>query len=485
MSSFYFRLTGNQSSQQAKDFVVKGPAGMTEAEAKKIFDSQVLAGSLVGFQTGNTLTAASQAAAGLGTAQASVAQALSTKAPDLTAFTSGLQTSPNVSAKLNDAVGRNVVSLESRRIAIIENIAIQINSTPVGNTITVSDYARSVPATITVGTLTTAEITATMAAVEKLSGQAASEITNTVGIGKYGFSCLQLERAGYIKAGTAAKYLAQNANELTTIAQSYAVWTGKNDIFTLEQLLGNTDLQSVIQQQLMNQGLLELQQLGIDGLYLEPQYQSALAANAAVDVADTYAWATNQPLSSQSLASFNQRARNVSYAVDLTKNKLNNSLLRQTPEPGTVQTVNSLTVNAAAIRIVGNDKVPSPVPQSVTASKTSVEQVNQLYVDYKNNLQTIANLLIAGEISGSLTYQQYDSYRNKYQTLTNNFDQKYSQLLEVATALVAAETFFDLQQKLQTQLSTIQQNVVDLEQLKTSILKLLAKLSAAAKNTLV
>ena len=38
------------------EFIVRGPAGATQAQADKIFYEQVAAGSLVGYQPGQTLT---------------------------------------------------------------------------------------------------------------------------------------------------------------------------------------------------------------------------------------------------------------------------------------------------------------------------------------------------------------------------------------------------------------------------------------------
>jgi len=58
----------------ASTFEVKGPPGMTFEQAKAIFDKQVKTGALVGFKPGDTLSAATQAADGLASAQAQLAQ---------------------------------------------------------------------------------------------------------------------------------------------------------------------------------------------------------------------------------------------------------------------------------------------------------------------------------------------------------------------------------------------------------------------------
>ena len=61
----------------AKTFEIKGPPGLTREQAFEIFKKQANAGGLVGFKSGDVLSAATQAADGLPEAQALVAQAQS------------------------------------------------------------------------------------------------------------------------------------------------------------------------------------------------------------------------------------------------------------------------------------------------------------------------------------------------------------------------------------------------------------------------
>ena len=61
----------------AKVFEIKGPPGLTREQAFEIFKKQANAGGLVGFKSGDVLSAATQAADGLPGAQALVAQAQS------------------------------------------------------------------------------------------------------------------------------------------------------------------------------------------------------------------------------------------------------------------------------------------------------------------------------------------------------------------------------------------------------------------------
>jgi len=76
----------------AKVFDIKGPPGLTREQAFEIFKKQANAGGLVGFKSGDVLSAATQAADGLPGAQAIVAQAQSgvTGSLNVGGFASGL-----------------------------------------------------------------------------------------------------------------------------------------------------------------------------------------------------------------------------------------------------------------------------------------------------------------------------------------------------------------------------------------------------------
>lgn len=97
----------------ASTFEVKGPPSMTYEQAKAIFDKQVKTGALVGFKSGDTLSAATQAADGLAAAQAQVAQGL-TGVPGL-AGVSGLNAGTFASA-----LSAGGVDLKTGRIASVD-----------------------------------------------------------------------------------------------------------------------------------------------------------------------------------------------------------------------------------------------------------------------------------------------------------------------------------------------------------------------------
>jgi hypothetical protein len=81
------------ASGQASVFAVKGPPGLTREQAFEIFKKQANTGALVGFSSGDTLSAATQAADGLASAQSALQQAQSGLTGSLGAFSTSLSAS--------------------------------------------------------------------------------------------------------------------------------------------------------------------------------------------------------------------------------------------------------------------------------------------------------------------------------------------------------------------------------------------------------
>jgi|694.fasta_scaffold02880_3 hypothetical protein len=85
--------TSTPSTEQATVFAVKGPPGLTREQAFEIFKKQVNTGALVGFKSGDSLSAATQAADGLASAQSALLQAQSGLTGSIGAFTTSLSAS--------------------------------------------------------------------------------------------------------------------------------------------------------------------------------------------------------------------------------------------------------------------------------------------------------------------------------------------------------------------------------------------------------
>jgi hypothetical protein len=182
------------------------------------------------------------------------------------------------------------------------------------------------------------------------------------------------------------------------------VWTGKDGVKGLDGLLNNPGLQDKVQQGLMKTGLNDLKSRGIPTDKLTPQALSGLAINAAKSVTDTANWAKNAPgLPADIKAKFDATAVNGAFAVNLTQDKVDEPVLQETKPVAADNTVNSATVDAAAKRVTGDERVPQ-VSGNNSASAVAVFA----FADFIKSLST----------SFSALKTKINSINQEYQTIT-------------------------------------------------------------------
>lgn len=410
MSIFKFTnpLTG-------KPFEIKGPATLTEAQARAIFEQQLNAGSLVGLKPGDVVSAATQAAAGLSSALPQLSQAVAGIAGSASgalqgalknvpggisgaagalggalnnvtgavsgvtgaigglagqagaALTSTLQSASGLPASLSGAID-TAKSVAEKAVSGITNA---ISTTPAGSGIGLANFAKQATALAPIGSLSVPDVTATLGQVNKLVGQAAGALSDTLGVGKFGLDGAQLEIAGILKPGTVSKFLASGTDSLTSVLKSPTVFTGLDGIKSIDSLLARVPSQDAIQQKLMAVGKGGLDQLGIPTDKLNPAALSGALANAAKSIPDAAKWATGLPLPTDIKSAFNQTASASSFAVDFSQVKVPEEFKAQVVPPVAENTVNRETLNAAASRVTGNSKIP-PVTYDKKPPKVDV-----------------------------------------------------------------------------------------------------------------
>jgi hypothetical protein len=232
MSQFNFTLPSGAN------FVMQAPAGTTQNQADFIFYSQVAAGSLVGFSPGQSISAASSAVVNF----------------ELSRLDRG-------TAGVDDTVILAIINGLPTTANIPELIDV-----PLENPITQADIAEisgtgfTAPA---IGSLTSNQTQALMAQVANTVDQATDGITNETGVGRYGFSCQQLEMAGYVKPGTWQRFLQNNSSTLVEVLNAPGIWTGLNGIDNLTEFLNNVNAQNDAQARLMVNGYNSLQAAGV------------------------------------------------------------------------------------------------------------------------------------------------------------------------------------------------------------------------------
>ncbi len=359
MASYTFTLPGT-----TKSFTVKGPDGFTEAQARAIFDQQASAGSFVGFKPGDVLNAASQAAAGLEAAQSQLAQGL-TNIPGVgtTSLTSAAAAASTAASKTTSVAKQALVAITTT-----------IGKTPVISGITVGDFGKQLPALTSIQKISADSLTAGLSQATKLVGQTSTQLTNA-GAGQFGFNLQQLESAGVVKPGTAGQF-ATATSSLSDILKSPAIYTGKDGIKNVDDLLSSVPKQNAIQQDLMSKGLNAVQQLGVPTNLLSPGAAVGTALNAAKSIPSTVDWAKGLPLPSGVKTAFDQAASAGSFAADFATQKINDAMKAEIVPVPASNTINRETVNAAASRVVGNAKVPPVSYNSVPRTASADELAN-------------------------------------------------------------------------------------------------------------
>jgi hypothetical protein len=206
---------------------VEGPSGATVEQARAIFDQQISTGGLTGIPIGSLVNAVTQATGGLSAAIAQIGPASLAQALQL----------------------GSTINLPDLR------------GMPIPNPIGVSDFVKTTVGQQNIGSINPAQIQGLIAQTSTSVGQAASAITNTKGLGKFGLNADQLQLSGLIKPGL-AEQINLDPSKFTSILSSPTSWTGKLGATDLTSVLGNERLQTTVQQGLMNVNFDQLKQVG-------------------------------------------------------------------------------------------------------------------------------------------------------------------------------------------------------------------------------
>ena len=378
-------LTGTAfaSAPADGDSVTIEGEGLTREQALQIFQQQNSAGSFVGLKPGQSINAGSQALAGLKSAQSQVAQGLGS---GLTARLPGID---------------SVKQLQGLTAGL-----------PVTDGVNVGDIAKQATALTNIDKASVTEVTGALAQASKLTGQASNDISDALGVGKYGLDVTQLETAGYVKPGTAEKYLTTGVNTVTDVLKSPTVWTGKDNINNSAGFLDNVSTQDLVQTGLMVAGVAGLKSNGVATQILGGAALAGSALVAAKGVAGAVDWIKGG-LPAVDATKLNQLARDGEFGATFGADKISDAMKKQFPALPAVNTTDRATLNAAAGRVLGNDKIPDlnfSVPAAPSGSEL-VDRLNQLYERF-SSLQEDAGILegrIARTRIPEFINEQYDN----------------------------------------------------------------------------
>jgi len=389
-------------------FTVEGPPGMTEAQAREIFLQQNQAGSLVGLKSGSFINSSTQAAGGLSGALGQLTQQIAGFGGSAQgAITGSLNRLTNSAQAL--PTSELLTSAKSVASRVVGGITSVLNTTPVTNGITAGDFARQATALAPVGNLDTTQVKSALSQTTKLVAQPEDAVSDSKGVGKYGLDAVQLETAGMIKPGTVSRYLAQDANSLTSVLESPAVWTGQDGVNSLDTLLASPSKQDRIQQELMTIGLSRLQEFGVPTDQLDPQALAGTALNAAKSPTAALAWAQGQSLPTGVKAAYDTVARDGAFAVNFGDTKTSDAMTQTFPGLPAEDTVDRATLNAASQRVTGDPKIPQVAYTSVPPGPSTAE-LEKKFDQAANDFGDIADRFKAVADKGAQVRAETNSY---------------------------------------------------------------------------
>lgn len=257
-----------------------------------------------------------------------------------------------------------------------------IKDVPVTNGVNAADVLTQPAARLPVGSLDLQQVQASLAQIAKDVGQSATAVSADKGVGLYGLSPQQLEAAGFIKPGTVGTYL-KDPSQIQSVLGNPAVWTGKNNVGGLDQLLGDVKLQSVTQNEIMVSALDGLKQAGaISGTENPAQLASLVQLGSKFGVSDAVSWAQGKA-PADLINQMDALAKNAQFSVNLSDKLASQDTLAKSPVEGFQATVNRASINKAFADILGDPKIPipsfSPQPETpVEVTEADIEEARSL-----------------------------------------------------------------------------------------------------------
>jgi hypothetical protein len=231
----------------------------------------------------------------------------------------------------------------------------KLDQTPLQENKIITDYEYEAQngVDINVGKIQPEQVKAMLAQDNFSTDQAYDVISNSIGVGKYGLSPQLLEDTGYIKSGVTDFYLGAGES-LTTILESPTVWTGKEGVSAVSDILSDTKLQDAIKGESYQQAFKQLQKNGVITGNEPSSVIAGLASAASATSANSVReWANNtlsNPTVSTTIAN---KAKEGDYAIKLVEQKISagNQGFSTSTNSSTGSTIRT-TVNQEASSIV-------------------------------------------------------------------------------------------------------------------------------------
>lgn len=388
-------------------FEVKAANGVTEADARKIFDQQFNSGALKTLGIGQALNGSTA-----GAKQATAA------------------------------------------LAGLANL-------PITNPVSAAGVLKQIPATKAIGSLVPAQVTGMLGQASAAVGQAADAVSATKGIGQFGLTPQQLEQQGYIKPGTVSSFgstpavsdedrreadrinaeggditaeqVASN-RQLNKVLSSPFVWAGKGNITNLGGFLKNPNIQAATQTNLMSQGLDKLKSLGVaTGKESADKLAGLVQGAAKLGPAAVADWAAGKapPNIANQIGGI---CKGGQQAADLVSNKLPKI---NTAPAGAIETVKRAGVDSAVNSAIDDPKVPpveygpvereDPVPDPRANKRDEFDKLVEEAIVFLDGIKAQFDALVSEfgrleDLGPAVTRAEIDAFDARYQAIRSIYN---------------------------------------------------------------
>jgi len=164
------------------------------------------------------------------------------------------------------------------------------------------------------------QLSGVLAEKAKSVGQAFNEFSDK-GIGKFGMSFKQLENGGFLKPGMVDRFVSQGKDPFS-ILKSPSIWTGKNSISSITQILDSESLQTDIMFDSMENAFSGLKSIGgIVGNETSAALAQITSIASEFDPSKALDWANGKISDASELLEMDKLAEGADYAVNFIDTK--------------------------------------------------------------------------------------------------------------------------------------------------------------------
>jgi len=235
------------------------------------------------------------------------------------------------------------------------------------NGIAIDDFTSVGRATVEIGTLNTDQLTGIMSQVAKNTGLDYNDFNVDIGVGKFGLSPEQLERAGYLTPGTVANYL-KDPTDTEKLLNNTNFWTEKDGMSDLSAFLNSKSAQESAVQSTLQDSFSTLRSNGVvKGTESAGDLGGLLTGAVQYGANNAVKWAKGQDINSAIKTGISQSVRDGQFAVAFVDEKVTTTISAFSSPGGYQNTINDQAVVDAANKLVSDPRVSGSSGPTMTS----------------------------------------------------------------------------------------------------------------------